>query len=197
MRFQIKPFRVLKTFFSLLLCSVCVFAQAGETYDLSHNVVAGGGEKSTSALYKVEGTIGQSAAGTVSNGTNAATNTQHSLRGGFWAFESIAPTVAAVSIGGRVLNFSGGTVSNVRISLFDASSGTERTALTNPFGHYRFEEVGVGRVYILRAESKKFTFMPEIHVLQLMDAREDLDFTAVESDGNMPVSPDYLPNKNQ
>jgi hypothetical protein len=161
-----------------ILFHVSIFAQTGATYDLSHHVIAGGGEKSTSALYKLEGTIGQTSAGTVSSEVTASPGaSQYSLRGGFWAFESLAPTAAAVTLSGRILAAEGGAVRRVRVALIDTLTGSSRTTEINPFGFYSFEEVEVGRFYIVRAESLDFTFTPPSYAFVLMDERNDVDFT--------------------
>ena len=54
-------------------------AQSGNGYDLTWNVIAGGGGTSTSAngVYSLSGTIGQADAGTLSG-------PPYTLNGGFW-----------------------------------------------------------------------------------------------------------------
>ena len=148
-------------------------AQTNAVYDLSHNVTSGGGKESSNALYSLEGTIGQAAAGSVS--LNAIFN----LHGGFWSPPSLAPTAATVSVSGRVNSLTGGSVRRIRILLTDSATGTIRTAQTNPFGYYRFDAVEVGRIYLVQAESKNFQFTPDSYVFTLSDARDDLVFTAV------------------
>lgn len=161
----------------ILLLSVSAVAQTGGTYDLSHNVIAGGGERGTGGGFTVDGTIGQPIAGTVSTGTSAANN-QYSLRGGFWAFQSLAPTAAQVSLSGRVRNSKGaGIIRRVRVRLIDTFTGTERTVQTNPFGYYQFEELEVGHFYIIRAESNNFAFTPDSYAFSLLEDRENVDFT--------------------
>lgn len=59
----------------------------------------------------------------------------------------------------------------------DTSTGIERTTQTNPFGFYRFDELEIGRVYIVRAESNKYAFTPGHYFLELLEDRENLDFT--------------------
>lgn len=59
--------------------------QTGGTYDLSHNVVAGGGgSNSVGGTFMVSGTAGQAAAGALSTGG------QFSLAGGFWNINPFA-----------------------------------------------------------------------------------------------------------
>lgn len=162
----------------LCLCAVNFYlpqraqAQTGGTYDLSHSVIAsGGGSNSTGGTFRVDGTIGQNLAGTVSTGGT------FNLRDGFWAFDALAPTAAPASLSGRVFSGKGlGIIRRVQIVLFDASSGITQTTQTNPRGFYRFEELEVGHFYIVRAESKKFTFTPDSYSFELLEDRADVNF---------------------
>ena len=180
MRFQIKLPALIKTFFLFVLCAPGVFAQANAVYDLSHNVIATGGDKSSNALNKVEGTVGQSVAGTTSTGTNAGTNTQYALRGGFWAFEDLAPTAATVSVAGRITgNQPNDFGKRVTIVLINLSTGATRTAQANSFGYYQFDELEIGELYLVRAHGKTLQMTPDSYLFTLTEGREDLNFTAV------------------
>lgn len=148
-------------------------AQSNAVYDLSHNTLAGGGNESSNAIFTIEGTVGQAAAG----GTSA--NALYNLHGGFWSPAALAPTAASVTIAGRVDELNGGSVRRVRIVLTDSANGAMRAAQVNSFGFYRFDGVEIGRVYLLQATSKNFQFTPDTYVFTLMDARDDLNFTAV------------------
>jgi len=64
-------------------------------------------------------------------------------------------TAADVSIGGRVLTADGRGVSKAFITLTDPA-GESRSAVTNPFGYYRFENLPVGQAYILTVRSKRY-----------------------------------------
>src|SRR5438034_551203 len=59
--------------------------QTSAQFDLSRNVIAGGGGSSSNGSFKVDGTIGQAAAGTTSSGG------QFTATGGFWQLESGVP----------------------------------------------------------------------------------------------------------
>jgi hypothetical protein len=84
-------------------------AQTGGSFDLSHNVIAGGGgSNSTGGTFVIDGTIGQPQAGTVSGGGN------FELRGGFWAYIAPAATAARVSVTGRVVINGSITTDSVR-----------------------------------------------------------------------------------
>ena len=152
-----------------------IFAQTGGIYDLSHNVISGGGEGSANAAanYRLDGTLGQAIAGTTSTGA------LYNLHGGFWFGQPLAPTAAAVTITGRILNTDGGFARRVTVILTDSATGEIRSARPSAFGFYRFEDIPVGRIYTVRAESKNFLFTPDSYVFSLVDARDDLDFTAV------------------
>jgi hypothetical protein len=163
---------IVKTFVLLTLISLSAAAQTGGGYDLSHAVIAaGGGSNSLGGSFRVDGTAGQALAGTIS------TNAGYSLRGGFWAFQSLAPTAALVTVSGRVLTTSGQGIRNVTVMLTDAS-GAIRFATTGTFGYFRFTEVEVGQIYILEAASKKFTFAEPTRVLSVQDEIADADFIA-------------------
>ena len=148
-------------------------AQTGGPYDLSHSVIAtGGGSNSSGGTTAVSGTVGQPSAGTISSGG------AYSLRGGFWAFDSLAPTAAPVNISGRVLidNTKIG-VGRVTISLQDLSTGLIRTTVTNPLGYFHFEEIEMG-LYLIRASSSEFEFDPPQQTISLNDDITSLDFSA-------------------
>jgi len=149
-------------------------AQTGGGYDISHSVVAaGGGSNSTGGSFTVDGTIGQPLAGTLSGGGN------YSLRSGFWAFDALAPTAAPVRLSGRVSSGKGlGIIRRVKIVLLDVSTGIERTTQTNSFGDYQFEELQIGHFYFVRAVSRNYTFTPESYFLELLEDRDEVNFTA-------------------
>jgi hypothetical protein len=150
-----------------------VSAQTGGSYEITQSVIAsGGGEQSAGGNFAVIGTIGQSLAGT--NPSGGAYN----LRGGFWAFPTLAPPSAPVSISGRVFSGKGlGIVRRVSIVLLDTTTGIERTTQTNERGFYRFGELEINRFYVVRAASRNFTFSPDSHFISLTEDREDVNFT--------------------
>ncbi|MBS1795701.1 MAG: right-handed parallel beta-helix repeat-containing protein [Acidobacteria bacterium] len=87
------------------------------------------------------------------------------------------PTAAGVALGGEVTGPMGQGIANVRVTLTDAN-GAARTVLTNNFGRYRFESVPAGAVYTVGVSNKKYRFEPPTQVVELTDARDDLNFTA-------------------
>jgi len=148
---------------ALVACSAPVVnGQTGGQYDLSRYVIASGGGTSSVSngqSFKIEGTIGQASAGTISTGANGSGG-QFTLRGGFWAF----PAATFVSVGGRVTTTNGRGIYYARVSLTD-SAGVVRTTLTNPFGYYRFYAAEVGETYVITAASKRYHFARRVFIL--------------------------------
>jgi len=158
----------------VLLGAVSITAQAGGTYDLSHHVVSGGGEmQSAGGSFKLDGTA---SVRRLPERPAQAVNTACTAVSGF---DRRSRRPARATVAGRVNNTRGGIVRRVRVILTDTSTGAVKSAQTNSFGYFRFEDVEIGHIYIVRAESKNFTFTPEMHVFTLFDERGDLDFTAV------------------
>lgn len=152
-------------------------AQTNPPYDLSHSVIAGGGESNSTGTiggrtFRVDGTIGQTAAGVASNSSPA----RFDLHGGFW-FQNFAPTAAHVAILGRVTTASGNGIRSVRLTL-TAPNGTQRSATTSTFGYYAFDNIEVGHTYVLEIVSKKYSFVNPTRVFNLQDQVTDMDFTA-------------------
>lgn len=142
-------------------------------FTLEQSVIASGGGASSNNGFKIEGTIGQFAAGTTS------TNSSFTLRSGFFTPELLAPTVASVSIEGRVRLENGAGVRNVIITLTE-SDGTIRTTSSGTFGAFRFAGVNVGQVVILNVTAKKYGFDQSFMVLNLIEQVAGLEFIALE-----------------
>lgn len=91
------------------------------------------------------------------------------------AYESaIVPTSAAVSVSGRVAAGKRG-ISGVRVYLTD-QFGMTKTALTNGFGYYRFDNVATGESYLLTAAAKGYFIEPRI--LTVNDELTEVDLIA-------------------
>lgn len=89
----------------------------------------------------------------------------------------LVPTSASVSISGRALTADGRGISNVNVYLTD-QNGILRMARTGGFGYYTFENVEVGRVYILTAVSKRFAFSNPTQAVSVTTQLTDVDFIA-------------------
>lgn len=147
---------------------------SGGNYTLTQAAIAGGGASGTVAsangIYKVEGTMGQNAAGTTQQ------TSPYKFHPGFWnAAVTFAPTAASVNLGGRVMLAGGQGIVNSRVTL-TMPDGTSRTVISGSFGYYCFEDVEVGRTYVISATAKRFVFSVPTQVVSLNEAREDVDF---------------------
>lgn len=92
---------------------------------------------------------------------------------------AVAPTAAAVSIGGRVLTTTGRGLANATVILTD-QNGNRRTARTTAFGYYRFTDVPAGETYVFAVISKRYLF-----TAQVMNVSEDItevNFIGASSD---------------
>lgn len=92
---------------------------------------------------------------------------------GAYEFNS-APTAASVSVSGQIL--AGKTGVNRAVVYLTDGNGATRTALTNSFGYYRFDDVEVGQTYIFSVSHRRYTFAPQ--VLNLIEETNDLNFSA-------------------
>ncbi len=88
------------------------------------------------------------------------------------------PTAAGASISGRVLEGKGIGISGAIVILTD-SQGTSRTAKSNTFGYYRFDDLPVGQNYVLSVSSKRHEFDNPQRVINLGESIADMDFVAV------------------
>ena len=88
--------------------------------------------------------------------------------------DSLVPTAAPVTISGRVMLGLRKGLFRAMLNLTDADGNT-RTTFTNPFGYYQFQEVEVGKTYILTVSSETYQFMPQ--VLTINEEIENLNFT--------------------
>ena len=157
---------------AMVLMSAAATAQVanGGTFSLEQSVIAGGGTtNSTGGNFKIEGTIGQAAAGTRS------TVVPFQMQNGFWTAIPLAPTAASVSISGRVMTADGRGIKKA-IVVLTKPTGERISALTGAFGYYRFDGVMAGQTYIVEVNSKRFHFSPQ--VVSVMEDLANLDFTA-------------------
>ncbi len=89
----------------------------------------------------------------------------------------LAPTAAAVSILGRVATHDGRGIRNARVRI-DIPDGTTLTALTGPFGYFKFDGVPAGTTCTLSVAAKRFTFaQPQVSV-PVNDNITDIFFAA-------------------
>lgn len=86
-------------------------------------------------------------------------------------------TSAPVSVSGRVIDANGRGIGQTRIEVRN-TQGIVKTAITNAFGYYNFQEVPVGNIYFVEASSKQHTFIEPVKAIQLDDSIVRLDFIA-------------------
>lgn len=152
----------------LMFAAIAAQAQSGGIFTITQSVVAaGGGQNLTSGAITIDGTNGQSIAGTVSDANG------FSVRGGFWT-ANIAPTAAGVVVSGRITVGSNG-LSRALVTLTDMN-GETRSVLTSSFGYYRFDDVEAGATYIVAVNHKHYFFAPQ--VISVFDNLTELNFVA-------------------
>ncbi|HZH35106.1 MAG TPA: lamin tail domain-containing protein [Pyrinomonadaceae bacterium] len=84
-----------------------------------------------------------------------------------------SPTSASVTVSGRVIVGRRIGVSGTRVYLTN-QNGETRTAFTNSFGYYRFNDVAVGETYIFNVLSKNYMFSPQ--VISINEELTELNF---------------------
>lgn len=93
-----------------------------------------------------------------------------------WTAGELAPVAANVAVGGRIFDAEGRAVARAEILLIDAN-GNIRTARSNPFGYYRFEDVETGANYTINITHKQYQFTPQI--ISVTEDLQELNFTAL------------------
>lgn len=157
------------TWLVIALCTVAVVPQSGGTFEITKSVIAGGGGQSTGGAFTLDGTIGQSIAGTNSTGGTFG------LTGGFWGGQ--AAPVSSVTVSGRVLTVLGNGLRNVIVSMTDPQ-GVVLRATTSSGGNFNFDNVQTGQAYVLTVASKRFRFSPQI--IQINSTITNLEFRGLE-----------------
>ncbi|MEP6788424.1 MAG: carboxypeptidase regulatory-like domain-containing protein, partial [Acidobacteriota bacterium] len=87
------------------------------------------------------------------------------------------PSVAGVSVSGRVTTPDGRGLRNAKVVLTD-SLGNARTVTTSSFGFYEFDEVAVGESYVIGVVSKQYRFSSQL--IQVGDTLTNMDFVGQE-----------------
>lgn len=160
---------------NLLIVAFCLAAnsaaaQVGGRFQIESAAIAAGGETSAGGRFSLPATAGQTFAGDVSYGG------VYTLAGGFWQ-SNLAPTAAAVALGGRVLTADGGGIQNASV-MITFPDGQTRQTTTGTFGNYRFGDVPAGEIYVLNVFSNRFVFANPTLVVTAAQDLNDLNFTA-------------------
>lgn len=170
--------------FGIMSCAALSSAQiaAGGTYSVTQTVLASGGASGTGAsgggTYSVESTVGQSAGANQQNGAFA-------FKSGFWTSQPSGTTAATVSVTGRIIDSNGAGIRNVRVTLTGLSGGA-RTALSGPYGYFRFDDVAAGNTYVFSVAAKRYTFSQASLVRSITDETDDIIFTADDLNRSFP-----------
>jgi hypothetical protein len=91
---------------------------------------------------------------------------------------ALGTTAAPATVAGRVVSADGMGLRGVRVSLLDASTGEVRSAITNGFGYYFFEDIPIDDLYVLAVSSKTYSFPVSVRSFTLQDNLMDMDFIA-------------------
>ncbi len=91
--------------------------------------------------------------------------------------ETFFPTAASVGVGGQVRSENGYGIGRATVSFVD-DQGNTRTAITNNFGYFSFDNVEAGNTYVFQAWHRAYDFNDNPRVIFLDGARKDLIFTA-------------------
>ena len=115
----------------------------------------------------------------INTGTNTAGPVLGVMQFSRWTVaEAVGPVAAHVNVGGRV-TMADGLQGLPRVQVVLSGDGTQpRIVMTNPFGYFNFEDLEVGRTYILTVGSKEYTFMNPTIVVTPDDNVSDANFFA-------------------
>jgi hypothetical protein len=95
---------------------------------------------------------------------------------GVYQIPALVPSAASVTVGGRV-TANGRGVANAVVT-YAGQTGERKSAITNGFGYFRFEEVPVG-TYVFNVLSKRYNFEPR--TVEVNDELTELNFEAQET----------------
>ncbi len=87
------------------------------------------------------------------------------------------PTVAFVTVSGRVTTPTGQNLRNAVVSLIDANN-VRRIATTSSFGLYSFTNVPTGQTFTLTVGSKRYRFAPQVR--SFTENTANVDFVGLE-----------------
>jgi hypothetical protein len=85
----------------------------------------------------------------------------------------LTPTAANVSVSGRIRTPNSRGLMNATVTLID-TNGNSRSARTNQFGYFHFDDVQAGQTYIVDVRSKSYSFAPQI--VTVMGTLTELNF---------------------
>ena len=86
-------------------------------------------------------------------------------------------TAADVTVSGRVTDAYGRSIKRATLSLTD-EKGVTRTAVSNTFGYYRFDQVKSGSAYVLQVAAARYTFADPVRLIDAGSDVQGMDFVA-------------------
>lgn len=95
-----------------------------------------------------------------------------------------SPTRADASIAGEVRTAKGNPIANALVTVTNAATGEVRTARTNATGSFMVGELGVGDLYIVTVQHKRYVFDEDPTIFPLMDNVSGLAFIGVVGEGS-------------
>ena len=126
--------------------------------------------------YRINGGLGELVPTMLNIATNRATAAGLTSFGAFTLAEG-PPTFETLK--GRITTPQNRKADRVIVTLTD-QSGNVRYALTNPFGYYRFLNVETWKTYMIRLQSKKYTFAQPERTLEFVDSNPDVNFVSTD-----------------
>jgi hypothetical protein len=87
-------------------------------------------------------------------------------------------TAAPVELGGRVTTSFGRAIANAELVLTDTATGAVRTARTNTFGYYRFDNISTTAFYSLSVSSKRYVFRDSTQYFTLSEDNLSMNFVS-------------------
>lgn len=154
-----------------LLASISISQVAtGGQYKLEEATIANGGGRSTGGAYNLQAVQG------LYNAVGKMTGGNYSQQGGFNNAPQFAPTAAGLNISGQVVIGKRRGVKNVIVTLTGGMMTTPLITRTNPFGHFRFNNIQAGHYYILQVHHKKYSFEKNTISLMLLEDVNEIIF---------------------
>lgn len=93
---------------------------------------------------------------------------------------NIGPTSAGIIISGRVITPLQYGIPNARIVITDSNGEVVKTALTNPFGYYRIENIPAGRDHVISVSDKRRRFADPSRLIRTDDDLTDVNFISLQ-----------------
>jgi len=88
----------------------------------------------------------------------------------------VSTTAAPASITGQVVSSGGSPLGGITIRLTDYTTGVSRTATSNSFGYYTFDDLTVQDFYQLTVSAKRYRFSNPSRTFTLTDNLSGMDF---------------------